>query len=350
MTASATPPTVPPTKPSTTHSPASTSRRPTTPVPHRVASTVLTLAVPAVLLLAAAAVALSWRDRLPDPVASHFGPDGVDGTSSFAGLLALLPILGVPFTALAWAIAFFAGRAALTRRFAAALAVWVAGFAGALTLALLAAQLDVRSAADAGDIGGGLALAFVLPLALAATAAWLTPADPALPATAQVPSSATRLPLPDGELATWVRRIDWVHPALVVTVCAAFAALMGVTTRTWWFAGALFAFLAALVGGLSSWTVTVDQRGLVARSRLPRPRVVVPLAEVEHAMVVQVSPLREFGGWGLRMGLDGRVGVVLRGGESLEVARTGGRRVVVTVDDAATGAALLNTLATRARA
>ena len=323
--------------------------RPTTPVPHRLASSVLTLVVPAVLLLGATAVALAWRDRVPDPVASHWGPDGIDGTSSFAGLLALLPGLGVPFAALAWAIAFFAGRAALTRRFAAALAVWVAGFTGGLTLVMLAAQLDVAEAADARDIGGGLALAFAGPLLLAALAAWVSPGDAAQPATAPVPASAARLALPDGEVATWVRRIEWVHPGVVVAICAAFATVMGVTTRTWWFAAVLFAFLATLVGGLSSWTVTVDARGLVARARLPRPRVVVPLAEVESAAVVQVNPLREFGGWGLRMGVDGRVGVVLRGGEALEVARTGGRRVVVTVDDAATGAALLNTLATRAR-
>lgn len=325
------------------------TRRPTTPVPHRAASTVLTLAVPALLLLAATAVALAWRDRLPDPVASHWGPDGVDGTSSFAGLLAVLPAVGVPFAVLAWAIAFFAGRSALTRRFAAALAVWVGGFAAALTLVMLSAQLDVASAADVGDIGGGIALAFAGPLVLAALAAWVTPGDEALPATAPVPASAARLTLPDGEVATWVRRIDWVHPAVVVAICAGFAVLMGVTTRTWWFAAVLFAFLATIVGGLSSWTVTVDARGLVARARLPRPRVVVPLAEVEHAEVVQINPLREFGGWGLRMGIDGRVGVIVRGGEALEVSRTGGRRVAVTVDDAATGAALLNTLAARAR-
>lgn len=319
------------------------------PVPHRVASSVLTLAVPAALLLAATAVALAWRDRLPDPVASHWGTDGVSGTSSFAGLLALLPAVGVPFAVLAWAIAFFIGRAALTRRFAAGLAVWVAGFAGGLTLVMLAAQLDVPRAADARDIGGGMALAFAGPLVLGALAAWVTPGDAALPATAPVPASAVRLPLPDGELATWVRRIDWVHPAVVVAICTAFAVLLGVTTGAWWYAGVLFAFLLVLVGGLTGWTVTVDQRGLVARARLPRPRVVVPLVEVEHAEVVTVQPLREFGGWGLRMGLDGRVGVVLRGGEGLQVTRTGGRRVVVTVDDAATGAALLNTLAARAR-
>lgn len=323
--------------------------RPTTPVPHRTASTVLTLVVPAALLLAATVVAFGWRDRLPDPVASHWGTDGVNGTSSFAGLMALLPALGVPFSALAWAIAFFAGRAALTRRFAAALAVWVAGFSGSLTLVMLHAQLDAATAADAGDIGAGMAVAFAAPMVLGALAAWATPGDAALPATTPVPASAARLLLPDGEVATWVRRIDWVHPAVVVVVCAAFAALMGATTRTWWFAAVLFTFLAVVVGGLSSWTVTVDARGLVARAMLPRPRIVVPLAEVEHAEVVQVSPLRQFGGWGLRMGIDGRVGVILRGGEALEVTRTGGRRVAVTVDDAATGAALLNTLATRLR-
>ena len=62
-----------------------------------------------------------------------------------------------------------------------------------------------------------------------------------------------------------------------------------------------------------------------------------------------VSPLAEFGGWGYRVGRGGRVGVVLRTGEGLQVERSGGRSFVVTIDDAATGAALLNTLAARSR-
>jgi hypothetical protein len=59
--------------------------------------------------------------------------------------------------------------------------------------------------------------------------------------------------------------------------------------------------------------------------------------------------LREFGGWGYRVGTDGTVGIVVRTGEGLRIRRTGDRSLVVTVDDAATGAALLNTLADRAR-
>jgi hypothetical protein len=54
-----------------------------------------------------------------------------------------------------------------------------------------------------------------------------------------------------------------------------------------------------------------------------------------------VNPLAEFGGWGWRWGADGRVGVVLRAGEGIQVTRTNGKRFVVTVDDAQTGASVL---------
>jgi hypothetical protein len=85
------------------------------------------------------------------------------------------------------------------------------------------------------------------------------------------------------------------------------------------------------------------------RSSLGRPRIVVPLDEVVRAEVVEVSPVAEFGGWGYRVGRAGRVGIVLRSGQALQVERTGGRSLVVTVDDADTAAALLNTLAARSR-
>ena len=55
----------------------------------------------------------------------------------------------------------------------------------------------------------------------------------------------------------------------------------------------------------------------------------------------------EFGGWGLRLSVEGRFGVVLRQGEAIEVTRANGRRFLVTVDDAATGAALLQALIAR---
>jgi hypothetical protein len=319
------------------------------PAPHRRATTLLTLVVPVLLLAAATSVAFSWRDRLPDPLASHWGPDGVNGTQSFAGLLALLPATGLAFATLLWALAFFVGHSAMTRRFAAATAVWTSAFVGGMVLAMLNAQLDVPTAADARDLGAPLGIAIAGSLVLAVAAAALTPGDPHHQATAPLPDDAPRLPLPAGELAAWVQRVEVVHPLALVLTTVAFAGFMAVTTRLWWLGLVLLVTLGPLLIGMTAWTVTVDRRGLVARSRLPWPRLTVPLEEVEHAEVVTVDPLRQFGGWGLRTGIDGRVGVVVRKGEGLEVAGTGGRRVVVTVDDAATAAALLNTLAARTR-
>ncbi len=109
------------------------------------------------------------------------------------------------------------------------------------------------------------------------------------------------------------------------------------------------AAVALVLGSFASFVVTVDGRGLTARSSLGWPRVRIPLDEVVAAQPVAVSPLREFGGWGYGITLAGRVGMVLRRGPALEVERTGGRTFVVTVDDPETGAALLLSLADRAR-
>jgi hypothetical protein len=332
-----------------TPTPARAAARTAAPVPHRAATTLLTLVVPLAVMVATVALALAWRDRLPDPVASHWGPDGVDGASSFAGLLSIVPLLGLPAAVLAWWFAFAAGRSALSRRTAAAVALWTSTFTCALTVVTLSAQLDVDHWSQARDLDGGLALTFAVPVVVALLGAWATPGDGPAPAASPVPDTAPRLPLPDGGQAAWLRRVDWVHPGVIVALVVGFSALMGAVTRSWWFPVTVGVFLLAVLLGLSGWTVTVDARGLVAKARLPRPRLVVPLDEVEHAEVVTVHPLREFGGWGLRVGLGGRVGVVVRSGEAIEVTRTGGRRVVVTVDDAATAAALLNTLAARAR-
>lgn len=320
-----------------------------TQVPFRGITSLVALGVPAVVTAVTTAVALSWKDRLPDPVASHWGPDGINGTSSLLGLLLPLSGMTLAFAAMLWAIGFFWGHAAMTRRFAVAASVWISIFVNGLVVVMLVAQLDAPTAAAADELGGWLPVVIVGALALGALAAWLVPGDHRRPATGQVPDDAARLPLPESERASWVRHMRAGNPVWIGAAVIAFAAVMGVTTGSPWF-GLMFAVLLLPMLAVTDWTVSVDRRGLVARSMLPRPRLIVPVEEVEEAAVVQVHPIREFGGWGLRSGLSGRVGLVLRKGEGIEVLQTGGRRVVVTVDDAETGAALLNTLAARTRA
>src|SRR5690606_9889795 len=109
--------------------------------------------------------------------------------------------------------------------------------------------------------------------------------------------------------------------SILVTVALA------VVTQTW---GMLVVpvLLAGLFVAMFAFSVRVDGSGLTVRSVAGWPGTHVPAAEVLAASVVHVSPFREFGGWGWRVGSGGRVGVVLRQGEGLLVERSGGRSLV----------------------
>jgi hypothetical protein len=137
------------------------------------------------------------------------------------------------------------------------------------------------------------------------------------------------------------------HLSLAGTVVG--VALIVLITGEWALALLLGVVLGFSFVAFMHFIVTVNRDGLTVRSAIGKPRFRVPLEEVIKAEVVAVRPMREFGGFGIRGDGHGRVGVVIRTGEMLQVHRTGDRIFVVTVDDAATGAALLNTLAGRAR-
>ena len=319
-----------------------------TPVPHRVATTLLALVAPLVLLGIAVAVAVSWADDLPDPVAVHWGTHGPDGFGSLAAAIVPMLVTGALLACGAWALAFYAGWSSSTRRIAAGSSLGMAFVLSALMLGSLHAQRGLADAANAPDVSTPLLVGVLGGIAVGALAAWLTPADEDQPATVPVDPSAPRIDLRSSERAVW-RRSVFSRTTIVVGIGAVLVILvLTVVTRIWPLA-LLAVLIAALLGTMASFDATVDQRGLVARSTLGWPAVRVPLDEVVGARVTSVRPLKDFGGWGYRLGRGGRTGIVLRTGEALEVERTGGRVVVVTVDDAQTGAALLNTLADRAR-
>src|SRR5690606_10899317 len=151
------------------------------------------------------------------------------------------------------------------------------------------------------------------------------------------------------EQLTWVREVGRSTSAIAVLVTLVPMAVVGALTRDWLMPLALGLILGFVVVGFTRWTVLVDRPRLTARVALRYPRLRIPLDEIERAEVVTVRPLGEFGGWGLRTGIDGRTGVVLRSGSAVQVHRTGDRVTVVTVDDAETAVAALNTLASRVR-
>lgn len=318
----------------------------TPPVPHRAVTTVLTLVVPLALAAVPFVVATAWASELPDPVAVHWGTDGPDGYASLAGALWPMAVATLAVALGCWALAFFWGRTALVRRTAAATAVGLAAFLSALVVGSLDAQRGLTDATQTAGLGRVLALASAIGIGAAVLAAWASPRDAHQPTT--VAETATRLDLGPDEVATWVTHTE-SRAALVIggSVTLLLVALAILLPLPWLLVPS--AGVAAVVLSSTWFTVTVDRRGLTVRSAMGRPRFRVPLDEVQEAVVTTVQPVPEFGGWGYRVGRGGRVGVVLRAGEALQVERSGGRSFVVTVDDAATGAALLNTLAARTR-
>ncbi|WP_406335206.1 hypothetical protein OG814_20705 [Streptomyces zaomyceticus] len=304
-------------------------------------------ALPFVLTLTTYLVLLAlWDDRIPDTLATHFGgadgarADGFTGRTAFLALGAAL-ILGLG-----------TGWTVLVRRTVLWGAWATAGFAGTLLVLLVRDNLDAVDPAEVVSPLGNLALAAAVAAVLALVGWGLTrlvpegdPAGP--PATADGP----RLTLGASEVAGWSRATA-SRPLTVLGVLALAAVPAGLLLAPW--PGSLLALLGLVVGvpglALARVRVTVDRRGVTVRPALvPRPRVRVPLDEVVGASVRELDTaavLADFGGWGYRVRAH-RTGVVLHSGETLVVQRDSGREFAVTVPDARTAAALLNTLAER---
>jgi hypothetical protein len=290
-----------------------------------------------------------WRSQLPDPVASHWGTAGrPDGFSSLNGLLSLVLGIGVVLVLVFGGTTWGLGHSAVIRRVGAAATAWVALFLSAVLVGSLYVQRGLSDARDASGVSGVLLAALLASLLPAIIIAALVPGDLPRPTSDAVAADAPRVPLAAGEPAAWTGRASASAAFAVAIPVAALLVAIVLLTRVW----ALVAIDVVVLGALatlSAFVVRVDQDGLTVRSAFGWPRYRVPLDEVVRADVTQVDPLRQFGGWGWRVGRDGRVGVVLHKGDGLLVERTGGRSIVVTVDGAATAAGLLNTLADRSR-
>ena len=143
-----------------------------------------------------------------------------------------------------------------------------------------------------------------------------------------------------GERAAWTGRaqLAWWIPL----VLAAIGAVLVIAARSP--IGAIPVALLLLLYLALGWIrVSVDARGLRIRyGLLPRPVTSVPLGDIRRAERVDLAPL-EWGGWGYRGSRKAfrRAAVVLRSGDAIKLQLTDGSEFAVTVDDAATGVALL---------
>ena len=321
---------------------------------------IVAIVVPLVVTAIGVLLQLVWLRELPDPIAVHWNATGhADGFGSPWTIVVLTVVLGVGLTALLAIPVLIASRQGewgLTMRLLGAASAGLSVYLVVLTTWSVGMQRGLADAQDAPSIVPAL-IAATGAGAVVGLAAWFVqPGVASSGGRAATAADPGTLALAAGERVAWMRTATMPAAGMLVlsgaTIASACAALwMGLTGNGLWIA---FAFLAIALGiaacSMSVFRIRVSEDGLLVRSALGFPRYRVPLDAVGAVTVTHVDPMTQFGGWGIRLGLDGRLGVVLRRGDAIQIERAGTRTLVVTVDDAATGAALLKALAARAHA
>lgn len=306
--------------------------------------------LPLLISIIAAIVMISWLPELPDPVAIHWGSDGVNGFGSPWALI-LMPIwITVLFSALAVGSAAKTtalGLLSWTQKFVLATAVWMGVALSLSMIGTLAMQRGMEDARDAEDVGLIVLVSFGIAIVVAVLSWFVLPATDANP---HATSDPREIVVGASERVTWSRTVTVSRVALFVIVgalllsIAAMVATGGTSPEALLSSGVLLAVILLLALTTTYWRVTADHRGLSVRSPLGWPRVTIAPGQIRDVHVVEVNPMGDFGGWGWRWGGQGRSGIIMRAGSAIEVTRDNGKRFVVTVDDAETGAGVLAAL------
>lgn len=331
---------------------------------------IVAIAIPLGFLVSVLIAQLAVLSRLPDPVAMHWGPDGVaDGFGPRWALPLGTTGVGILITAFVAVMPFLgdAARAtprggAMAYRLMAAITWAETALVGAVLFPSFLIQIDLADARDA-HLPGWILLAALPLAALFGVVAWWITVEP--PRTDRAADTPAAMPLAPTEQAVWIQRVAMSRGGALVLFGLGIAALVGIAAmwaaaagsgeapeRAWSLGSSaviLLLVLAVLVSNMVS-RVSVDDRGLQVRSALGWPRILIRREDIRSAEVVDVNPMGEYGGWGWRYGMNSGWGVVVRAGEAIRVRRANGKVFTVTVDDAATGAALLNGLVARGTA
>ena len=326
----------------TTQHPTSTTRRPRVPGSGRYLATAVALPV-IVVVAGLALVAASWS-QLPPVVASHWGPNGVDGTQTLGAFTVAAGVLVLGISLLLALVAWVMpgdGRRVMVTTVGV-----LSGFLGTVLYGSLLGQRGVTDPSAATLSPWLFLLGALIGAALGAVAWRLNPVLPGPDSVdAAMPADAPRIPLGDGERLVW---FGWTAAgAWVVWVALALAGLgclVAVVAAPWAAIGPALGIVLLLL--VAHARVVVDADGLRVTSAGIVRWLRVPLPSVAYAERSELHAFREFGGLGLRFKADERA-FVTRTGEALRVVQRDGTRTYVSMDGAEEAAAVLNALVTR---
>lgn len=313
---------------------------------HQTRFLVATTACSALVATALFAAPMALRDRLPDPIATHWG---LSGLADDASSLASFPLFALAFWVVVAAGAISSGHFAklsAQRGIAAAVLGFTALLLGGLTASTISANLDRT------DWHRAVLPIWHVPAVLGAAALggllgyWLGNRGPNEPG--EQAEAAGELSLDPGTRAVWVASTR--SPVMLVVGCLALLIALVVG----WVAlarseavallGALLALLVALVVLVFvEARIRVDERGVrTALGPLRWPVRRIALQRITGARTATYRAL-EVGGWGYRV-LPGRTAIMLRGGECLVLRLVSGRDFVISIDRPERAAELVNAL------
>lgn len=301
----------------------------------------------------AVGLVVSWLllvDLMPDPLAIHWGPDGVaDGSISAVGwLVAILGawLLGVVLGAVALKTTPDWGHRATRRAYLVALLGW-SGFVAGLHASVLNANLGAQTWSQASTSPMAVALIFV-PTTIAGTIGWFAAGSRDRPrAELDVPATSVAV----GDRVTWGGRVVakwalWTSVGCFVLAVITAGLTSAAVGEIPWPVPVALAVTAVAGVGLTSFTILIGAQGVLIRfGVLGWPAWRIPLDRIEGASVQDRHAL-EVGGWGLRVTPHGTA-IMLRTGECLVIKRQGRKNLYVSVDDAASAAGVLNGLLER---
>lgn len=321
-------------------------------VPMRVVAALLS--GPVLLTVAALALRNAWADRLPDEVATHWGPSGTpDQATGLAPLTTWTVAITLALTVAVTVTAFVLWRTGRgVHRPLLGLAAGVAALPVATLVTSMVSTLDAASWEDAAGAATTVPLLLGLGLVVGALA-WLVAPDVPPQRRRDDVVTVESVDLAAHERATWVGGTTNAGLAVICVVAppvviAIVSALSG-TAPTW--SSALVPLLVGALAavGIASVRVTIDEKAVSIRmGLLGYPRRTVPLSDVTSAGTTTLTLLGN-GGLGVRLNASGDVAFKCRGGEALVLTLSTKRRVIATVDHPDQAAGLVNDLVRQAR-
>lgn len=288
-------------------------------------------AIPAVTLFVIVAPPLVLIGRLPDPLAVHWGPGG--GPNGSMGFWVSLAFLGGLWV-VAWLGLLVAGRRVPSSP-VLAVVYFLGGILAAVQIAIVDRNLNAPDWRSAGELEWwGAALLVAAGLA-AGAGGWMLGTGTVVLDSAAAPGAVPSAGLGDDEEPEWSGSAVVRWPAAVAVVVLGLVPFLPAGWRWVPVVG------AAVVGSFTAVTVTVGREEVaVGIGWFGWPRRRVRLSDIERVEVVDVDPVA-YGGWGYRF-RPGSTAVIVRSGPGIRVVRKGRRDLVVTVDDPAGGAGVVN--------